>query len=81
MWNGLDAAPTGRVGGGLDRDDGCIAVNVFAETAVDHVTASVTEMAVDDKGEPSIPFPHCRMTPTPRGLESNRITACIRSLI
>jgi hypothetical protein len=56
-------------------------VNVLAETAVDHVTASVTEMAVDDKGEPSIPFPHCRMTPTPRGLEYNHITACIRPLI
>ena len=81
MWNELDAVPTDRVGGRLDRDDGFIAVNVFAETAVDHVTASVTEMAVDDKGEPSIPFPHCRMTPTPRGLEYNRITACIRPLI
>ena len=81
MWHGPDAAPTDRVDGGRDRDDGTVAPNVFAQTAVDTVTASVTGMVVEGKGEPSIPFPHCRMVPTLRGMESNRITACVRALI
>ena len=46
MWHGPDAAPTDRVDGGRDRDDGTVATNVFSETAVDTVTASVTGMVV-----------------------------------